>query len=196
MKARAKRESMIEAVREEANQAEVDALKARMEEELAVSQQAADEEAIVAAGSVSTGVMVGSACYAAADMSTMGAVSLGAGAAVVAPLAMAAGYTILGNELTHSTEAGEERLGVSFADWDPDATRCYACNKRFGVLLHRHHCRGCGRNVCGNCSPNTAVIQGCGYGDLPQRICGECHGLLRLKTFRKRMSLDNEYMGD
>lgn len=43
VKARAKRESMIEAVREEANQAEVDALKARMEEELSISQQAADE---------------------------------------------------------------------------------------------------------------------------------------------------------
>lgn len=36
---------------------------------------------------------------------------------------------------------------------DTDAPRCQLCQVYFSVLERRHHCRRCGRCVCGSCSP-------------------------------------------
>ncbi|GAB5362981.1 hypothetical protein AAMO2058_000844900 [Amorphochlora amoebiformis] len=42
------------------------------------------------------------------------------------------------------------------AVWNPNTSSCELCNRTFGVFLgsSRHHCRWCGRNVCGPCSPH------------------------------------------
>ncbi|KAF0692590.1 Aste57867_16345 [Aphanomyces stellatus] len=39
------------------------------------------------------------------------------------------------------------------AQWTPDAARgsCYICQKQFGTLRRRHHCRVCGEVVCADC---------------------------------------------
>ena len=58
--------------------------------------------------------------------------------------------------------------------WVPDAgaPECSTCALPFTGLFRRHHCRQCGRVVCGPCSPHGAVVNG--YGDKPVRVCCEC----------------------
>lgn len=49
---------------------------------------------------------------------------------------------------------------------DYEVTQCYICNKPYNIFLNRrHHCRKCGKVVCGDCSqrfiryfPNTPII--------------------------------------
>ena len=47
---------------------------------------------------------------------------------------------------------------------DADATSCCLCQKKFGIVVRRHHCRTCGMIFCGHCCP---VTKG-------QRICLKC----------------------
>lgn len=35
---------------------------------------------------------------------------------------------------------------------------CMRCDKKFGVLRWKHHCRSCGYLVCHGCSPNVTII--------------------------------------
>ena len=41
----------------------------------------------------------------------------------------------------------------------------------FTFFNRRHHCRGCGALVCGDCSPTTRAI---GDDGKPERICKTC----------------------
>jgi hypothetical protein len=45
------------------------------------------------------------------------------------------------------------------AIWVPDqkAETCMRCNSRFGWMKRRHHCRLCGRVVCGSCSERVRL---------------------------------------
>lgn len=43
----------------------------------------------------------------------------------------------------------------------------------FSKFNRRHHCRRCGRVVCGTCSQHNHVVEG--YGRNPVRVCGVCH---------------------
>lgn len=57
--------------------------------------------------------------------------------------------------------------------WLPDsyARRCLICKDSFTMVRRRHHCRGCGKLVCGRCSGyRLAMI---GYSKL-QRTCTTC----------------------
>ncbi|KCV71256.1 hypothetical protein H696_02206 [Fonticula alba] len=82
--------------------------------------------------------------------------------------------------LTHFTLP--ERMGGSVslaAVWVPDklAGNCMVCRTtRFTLFRRRHHCRKCGRVVCGPCSPHRFYLPG--FGNSPQRICDLCIGLL------------------
>lgn len=64
------------------------------------------------------------------------------------------------------------------ANWVPDnaATHCMECNAAFTFLFRRHHCRRCGRTVCGNCAPanNDRPIPEWGYPN-PVRHCRKCY---------------------
>ncbi|KAI0160271.1 FYVE zinc finger-domain-containing protein [Xylariaceae sp. FL1272] len=44
--------------------------------------------------------------------------------------------------------------------WQPDqeVTYCPICNVQFGMITRKHHCRKCGRVVCGQCSPHRICI--------------------------------------
>ena len=58
--------------------------------------------------------------------------------------------------------------------WVPDAgaLECSTCALPWTRTFRRHHCRMCGRVVCGPCSPHKAAVEG--YGDKVARVCCEC----------------------
>eukprot|EP00042_Codosiga_hollandica_P045856 m.472504 g.472504 ORF g.472504 m.472504 type:complete len:845 (-) comp57112_c0_seq6:932-3466(-) len=61
--------------------------------------------------------------------------------------------------------------------WVPDdkVKVCMVCNKtEFTLIQRRHHCRNCGRVVCGACSKGKAVVN---VGK-PERVCNECLPIL------------------
>mmetsp|Transcript_23044 Transcript_23044/g.35071 ORF Transcript_23044/g.35071 Transcript_23044/m.35071 type:complete len:89 (+) Transcript_23044:3-269(+) len=53
---------------------------------------------------------------------------------------------------------------------DDQAKGCTACHKEFGIFLRRHHCRACGRLVCGDCSDLSRMFTG---GE-SLRACRKC----------------------
>mmetsp|Transcript_5426 Transcript_5426/g.13943 ORF Transcript_5426/g.13943 Transcript_5426/m.13943 type:complete len:323 (+) Transcript_5426:3-971(+) len=54
-----------------------------------------------------------------------------------------------------------------------DVTTCFGCGSSFNPLTNRHHhCRACGRVVCGSCSGHKDKVKG--YAK-PERTCDECH---------------------
>ncbi|KAK9448844.1 uncharacterized protein V1518DRAFT_427987 [Limtongia smithiae] len=64
-------------------------------------------------------------------------------------------------------QLAEPRAAFGIAPWQPDATvdACPICGLQFTLLFRRHHCRICGRVVCGPCSaalipypPGTYVL--------------------------------------
>lgn len=59
--------------------------------------------------------------------------------------------------------------------WVPDeeVNECPMCGRRFNnISLRKHHCRACGKVVCGNCSNNLMVLPG---GRTRERVCDDCH---------------------
>jgi len=64
-------------------------------------------------------------------------------------------------------------------EWVPDAqvTDCPICHKKFGLLLPKHHCRACGRVICGQCSDNTLFLQVC--ANKKSRVCDTCYEVMR-----------------
>ncbi|PAA54350.1 hypothetical protein BOX15_Mlig014784g2 [Macrostomum lignano] len=81
---------------------------------------------------------------------------------------------------------------VPRAAWTPDsaASRCMCCDReRFSMFQRRHHCRWCGRVVCGACSESTLD-----WGGGVTRICDACdpvaRGQLQLQQQQQRASAD------
>jgi hypothetical protein len=54
---------------------------------------------------------------------------------------------------------------------DQSVSMCQLCSKEFTFTFRRHHCRACGRVVCGNCSPYKAYLS---YLSKEERICLIC----------------------
>ena len=66
---------------------------------------------------------------------------------------------------------------LTFApEWVPDTAtvRCMACAASFGVQHRRHHCRACGRLVCGGCSGGRLRLEHLGCKEPNQRACDAC----------------------
>lgn len=64
---------------------------------------------------------------------------------------------------------------------DADVNQCPCCQTiQFSMFDRRHHCRRCGRVVCGACSPHRRLVDG--YGDVPVRTCVDCHSTLQDRT--------------
>ncbi|XP_052041534.1 zinc finger FYVE domain-containing protein 26 [Apodemus sylvaticus] len=60
--------------------------------------------------------------------------------------------------------------------WVPDesASICMVCcREHFTMFNRRHHCRRCGRLVCGSCSSKKMVVEGC--RENPTRVCDQCY---------------------
>ncbi|XP_078594948.1 uncharacterized protein LOC144872537 isoform X2 [Branchiostoma floridae x Branchiostoma japonicum] len=66
-------------------------------------------------------------------------------------------------------------LGYKAPVWIPDSrvTMCMGCTCDFTVTWRRHHCRACGKVVCGTCSANRAPLQYLDYKAV--RVCEECY---------------------
>eukprot|EP00933_Yihiella_yeosuensis_P004236 TRINITY_DN108611_c0_g1_i1.p1 TRINITY_DN108611_c0_g1~~TRINITY_DN108611_c0_g1_i1.p1 ORF type:complete len:251 (-),score=31.06 TRINITY_DN108611_c0_g1_i1:172-885(-) len=58
---------------------------------------------------------------------------------------------------------------------DEDAPRCQLCKSDFNLFTRRHHCRKCGRCICGSCSPPESMrpLPEFGYTE-PCRQCKVC----------------------
>ncbi|XP_077978500.1 pleckstrin homology domain-containing family F member 2-like isoform X2 [Glandiceps talaboti] len=60
---------------------------------------------------------------------------------------------------------------------DSDAPVCMNCHKtKFTTLNRRHHCRKCGKVVCGGCSARKFQLPQ--MSSKPMRVCDNCHDLL------------------
>ncbi|KAJ3275103.1 hypothetical protein HDV01_001242 [Terramyces sp. JEL0728] len=44
---------------------------------------------------------------------------------------------------------------------DYESNCCLVCKSKFNLFLRRHHCRGCGRLICGKCSVYNDGIRNC-----------------------------------
>lgn len=80
--------------------------------------------------------------------------------------------------------------GVCVWENDDDVHQCALCGQQFTFFCRKHHCRKCGRIVCGSCSPisttylpNTYVVSPASQiflesPQIPHRTCNECLGEL------------------
>lgn len=64
--------------------------------------------------------------------------------------------------------------------WVPDHDRdtCMICNKPFSIFNRRHHCRYCGKLLCGDCSKNRMHIPRFGYTKKKVRVCSVCYEII------------------
>ncbi|CAO4364933.1 unnamed protein product [Caenorhabditis nigoni] len=77
----------------------------------------------------------------------------------------------------------ELQLGKTSPYWIPDSEcqNCMLCNAKFTIITRRHHCRACGRVLCGSCCSEKSVLD---YlkedGKKPQavRVCKPCSTML------------------
>ncbi|KAL7718193.1 Rho guanine nucleotide exchange factor [Entamoeba marina] len=58
--------------------------------------------------------------------------------------------------------------------WVPDdnVEDCMNCHDKFTVFNRRHHCRSCGRVLCGMCTKKKVIIPH--LSSKPQRVCAKC----------------------
>ncbi|ODV81102.1 FYVE-domain-containing protein [Suhomyces tanzawaensis NRRL Y-17324] len=75
---------------------------------------------------------------------------------------------------------------------DTDAVTCFLCHSSYNFFNRRHHCRKCGRVVCGSCSeqavkyfPNTVIVDAPGARARASehesyRTCDECASEIRM----------------
>eukprot|EP01130_Rhizamoeba_saxonica_P010926 TRINITY_DN4511_c0_g1_i2.p1 TRINITY_DN4511_c0_g1~~TRINITY_DN4511_c0_g1_i2.p1 ORF type:complete len:891 (-),score=118.16 TRINITY_DN4511_c0_g1_i2:111-2783(-) len=78
-----------------------------------------------------------------------------------------------GSRVVRSNSTANIR-GKERAQWVPDKTvsKCQICSEVFTFLFRKHHCRRCGRVVCGECSDHQLRLQE--YGNTSQRVCQDC----------------------
>ncbi|XP_025425999.1 FYVE, RhoGEF and PH domain-containing protein 6-like isoform X3 [Sipha flava] len=78
------------------------------------------------------------------------------------------------------------QLGYEAPIWIQDCrvTMCQTCAAEFTVTFRRHHCRACGKVVCGNCSENKAPLRYMKFQ--AARVCDDCYDYL-LKEFEDKM---------
>ena len=72
-------------------------------------------------------------------------------------------------------------IGTRAPAWvhDIDVTRCQICHMRFGLKLipsGRHHCRACGRCICGSCSTKKLPLK-YRHKEGETRVCDTCYTL-------------------
>ncbi|XP_041348475.1 FYVE, RhoGEF and PH domain-containing protein 6-like [Gigantopelta aegis] len=79
-------------------------------------------------------------------------------------------------------------LGHKAPLWIPDrrVTMCMLCLGEFTITWRRHHCRACGRIVCGYCSENKAPLRYLKYRS--DRVCDECFDKLQQEIEEKELS--------
>eukprot|EP00347_Sterkiella_histriomuscorum_P013850 403363127 len=71
--------------------------------------------------------------------------------------------------------------GVEPTKWTPNErfNNCQLCQREFGILKRKHHCRSCGMLICSACSPVKDFVYG--YKDTKVRICQSCFTTKKLR---------------
>ena len=62
---------------------------------------------------------------------------------------------------------------------DCDANSCMRCGSDFGILRWKHHCRYCGKVVCGDCSKEKRFIPCLGFTKEKVRVCFICAAVIK-----------------
>ena len=70
---------------------------------------------------------------------------------------------------------------------DKDAVDCMICKKQFTMLNRRHHCRKCGKVVCGSCSEHKVTLPNIGSA----RVCEDCYNSGNFDKGRRTISLSH-----
>ncbi|XP_064115682.1 pleckstrin homology domain-containing family F member 2-like isoform X5 [Macrobrachium nipponense] len=73
-------------------------------------------------------------------------------------------------------KSGKKAAETHAAVWVPDSETqvCMHCKKsQFTLINRRHHCRKCGRVVCGPCSSKKVILSH--QSNKPLRVCLTCH---------------------
>jgi len=75
--------------------------------------------------------------------------------------------------------------------WDPDSTtnNCKICEVQFTMFNRKHHCRHCGKVVCGTCSAKQFKLD---YSGKMEKVCNVCFKQLtdaQLNTTKKKIIL-------
>jgi len=61
---------------------------------------------------------------------------------------------------------------------DEDAVKsCTKCQKKFGLLTRKHHCRNCGHVFCSKCNSRECKIPNLGYVEHTVSVCDGCWDL-------------------
>ena len=70
--------------------------------------------------------------------------------------------------------------------WRPTQKACDRCSTEYGLFTREHHCRSCGRNICGTCLGSTKItLHGwisskvdhnwtLGTGGKEKQVCKDC----------------------
>eukprot|EP00873_Tetraselmis_striata_P045237 jgi/Tetstr1/465501/TSEL_000884.t1 len=85
-----------------------------------------------------------------------------------------------GGTLGSSGPVTGDVLALEPPQWQPDSASpsCTACARPFSFYHPRHHCRLCGRLVCGDCSACRLLMPPKFHMQEPQRACRACAELL------------------
>ena len=79
-------------------------------------------------------------------------------------------------------------VGEAAPLWVPDerVTKCQICYTDFTFLKRRHHCRACGKAVCGDCSRGRAPLKFKNYE--VARVCNDCFDeILKSKSMQNKL---------
>eukprot|EP01114_Cavostelium_apophysatum_P020568 TRINITY_DN6934_c0_g1_i2.p1 TRINITY_DN6934_c0_g1~~TRINITY_DN6934_c0_g1_i2.p1 ORF type:complete len:939 (+),score=251.24 TRINITY_DN6934_c0_g1_i2:1960-4776(+) len=82
--------------------------------------------------------------------------------------------TVINDLNTYRPTGDAGRKAIELAPvWmhDNEANQCTLCGEGFTVIKRRHHCRRCGRLVCGSCSENKVKLPNQGTS----RVCDDCY---------------------
>lgn len=74
-------------------------------------------------------------------------------------------------------------MHAAFQVPNSDVSMCMICTSEFSVVRRRHHCRACGKVVCGPCSEDRVPLPylGNSYG----RVCPACFKVWERETAGK-----------
>lgn len=90
------------------------------------------------------------------------------------PLHISTGYSPSPSRCESPVDSEEESYCAPI--WVPDsaASECFVCSSEFTLIRRRHHCRKCGRVVCGACSTKSFVVPAYPI-ERVERACDPCY---------------------
>lgn len=72
---------------------------------------------------------------------------------------------------------------------DYDCLTCMLCSCKFNLVNRRHHCRSCGRVLCGGCCATRRLLPYMSETESKQRVCFPCNKTLdRIEDYNKYLA--------